>query len=256
MKEKLIAVVCSVCAFLPFTFNQAQTVEPPVSQVIQIQEESDRLELQSYNFEKIEDIARVETLILRGYNYLDYLYLFEPNYLAQDEIERVITVITQYEQLQAHLEDIARATIKNVPSRYNSKDFKSFEPYTAITSKTSPHYKLQHQYAYTGTYGIRMVNGRYCIALGSYFTTTIGQYIDIILENGTVIPCILGDQKSNMHTDDLHIAHPDGSVVEFIIDKKVVDATVLKSGNISNCCEEWKSPVVQVRIYDKNLWDT
>ena len=55
-------------------------------------------------------------------------------------------------------------TTKAVPS---NNSFKAYMSYTAITNTSSPQYKLQQQ-AYTGNYGIRMVDDRYCIAVGSY----------------------------------------------------------------------------------------
>lgn len=145
-----------------------------------------------------------------------------------------------------------------VPEKYQKRSiFKSYEDYRLITSTNTPHYKLQNSYAYTGKDGVRMVNGRYCIALGSYFEKTIGQYIDIVLANGTVIECILGDQKSDAHTAWPHVAHGDGSVVEFIIDKKVMDPYVVRTtGNVSDLYDEWKSPVVQVIVYEINYFDT
>jgi hypothetical protein len=145
--------------------------------------------------------------------------------------------------------------IFDVPENYHSKDFKSYESWKAITAKNTPHYKLQNEYAYTNTDGIRMVDGRYCIALGSYFTTAIGQYIDIILENGTVIECILGDQKADIHTDNLHIAHPDGSVVEFIVDVDKIPTMARRMGNMAYAHDEWKSPVVQIIVYDINYFN-
>lgn len=146
-------------------------------------------------------------------------------------------------------------TVINVPKEYIKRSvFKSYENYLAITSTNTPHYKLQHNYAKTADNGIRTVNDRYCIALGSYFTKTIGQYIDVVLQNGTVIECILGDQKSDAHTEWPHVAHPDGSIVEFIIDKKVMDPYVVQiTGNVSDLYEEWKSPVVQIIVYDRNF---
>ena len=42
---------------------------------------------------------------------------------------------------------------------------KRFMPYTAITSTSSPQYKLQ-QKAYTGQSGIRQVDGRFCVDVG------------------------------------------------------------------------------------------
>lgn len=148
-------------------------------------------------------------------------------------------------------------TVIDVPEKYRQRSvFKSYEDYRDITSTNTPHYKLQNLYATTANNGLRAVNGRYCIALGSYFTTSIGQYVDVVLENGTVIECILGDQKSNAHTEWPHVAHPDGSVVEFIIDKKVIDPYIYyTTGNVSFLYEEWKSPVVQIVVYDVNFFN-
>lgn len=148
-------------------------------------------------------------------------------------------------------------TVIDVPEKHRQRSmFKSYEDYRSITSKNTPHYKLQNLYATTANDGLRAVNGRYCIALGSYFTTSIGQYVDVVLENGTVIECILGDQKSNAHTEWPHVAHPDGSVVEFIIDRKVIDPYIYyTTGNVSFLYEEWKSPVAQIVVYDVNFFN-
>ena len=136
------------------------------------------------------------------------------------------------------------------------KDFKSYMKYTAITSKSSPQYKLQQNFAYTGNFGIRQVNGRYCIALGTAFTTSIGQYVDLILENGTVIPCILADVKANQHTNGNNtITSHNGCATEFIVDKNQLHSTARKMGSISYCCDEWKSKVVTIRVYDINVFN-
>lgn len=146
--------------------------------------------------------------------------------------------------------------ISDIPPKYqeyNVEDIsiKSFMSYESISSKSSNQYQLQKN-AYTGEYGIRKVHNRYCIAVGSYFTTKIGTYIDLILQNGIVIPCILSDCKADRDTDDLHMktAH-DQSLVEFIINIKNINSYVLKSGDISNACVEWDSPIIKIKIYDK-----
>lgn len=127
---------------------------------------------------------------------------------------------------------------------------KTWMPYTAITSKSSPQYKLQHSVAYTGNYGIRMVNGRYCVALGSHFGCEIGDIFDLILENGTVIPCIMGDQKADNHTDSANIITvATDCLSEFIVDKSTLDFKAKKSGDVSSICAEWDSPVVQIKVY-------
>lgn len=126
---------------------------------------------------------------------------------------------------------------------------KSYMPYKAITSVSSPQYKLQQQ-AYTGNHGIRMVNGRYCVALGSFYTNKIGQNFDLVLENGTVIPCVLADQKADKDTNGSNqVTSHNGCMSEFIVDSNSLDRTAKKMGDISYCEECWKSPVKQIILY-------
>ena len=127
---------------------------------------------------------------------------------------------------------------------------KTWMPYTAITSKSSPQYILQHTSAYTGNYGIRMVGVRYCVALGSHFGCEIGDEFDLVLANGTVIPCIMSDEKSDKHTDSNNIiTTATNCLSEFVVDKSVLDIKAKRSGDISSVCPEWDSPVVQIRVY-------
>ena len=151
--------------------------------------------------------------------------------------------------------------ISNTPLDYKeyiapiTSGFKSFMPYTTIKSKISDQYKLQ-KIAYTGTYGIRMANNRYCIAIGTAFTTEIGTYVDLVLENGEVIQCIVGDVKADEHTDGNNmITIASGCLTEFIIDSKVLNEDVKLIGDISYCCEEWNSRVEKIRVYEKNVFE-
>lgn len=136
----------------------------------------------------------------------------------------------------------------------SSSGFKSFMPYTSITSKTSSAYKIQYQFAYTGTYGIRQVNGRYCIAVGSGANASNGSYVDLILENGTIIECIVSDQKADCDTgSDNLTTYSNGCVSEFLVDYTQLISAVKISGDISSCKEEWDSPVCEIRVYDKSV---
>lgn len=143
-----------------------------------------------------------------------------------------------------------------VPSDYSNYDvpsnntIKSYMDYRCITLKSSKQYKLQESLAYTDEYGIRMVSGRYCVAVGSYYTTTIGQYIDIELENGNVIQGILADCKDDKHTDSTNRINPNGSVVEFVVDTKSLDNTAKKMGDISYV-HGWNSKIINIKVYDK-----
>ena len=127
---------------------------------------------------------------------------------------------------------------------------KSFMDYGCI--KTWKQHDLQ-QIAYTGQYGIRQVNGRYCIAVGSAFTTEIGTYIDLVLENGEIIPCILADCKDDEDTDINNIITHDGSLAEFVVDTDFLSKTVKYTGDISNATENWKSKIIEVRVYERKV---
>ena len=132
--------------------------------------------------------------------------------------------------------------------------FKSYMPYTAITSKSSPQYKLQQQ-CQTGLYGIRVKDGRYCVAIGTGFNADVGTYFDLILANGTVIPCIVADIKSDKHTDSSHmVTKESGCLTEFVVDSGSLNKMAKKMGDISYCSDKWNSRVEKVRVYEKNIF--
>ncbi len=142
-------------------------------------------------------------------------------------------------------EEITYSTY-DVPS---NNSIKSYMDYGKITLKSSNQYKLQES-AYTGNYGIRMVNGRYCIAVGSYYTTKIGTYLDVVLENGEVIRGILAECKADRDTDSTNRIHSDGSAIEFVVDEQSLNSTARKYGDVSKV-NNWNSKVDYIKIYDK-----
>lgn len=150
-----------------------------------------------------------------------------------------------------------KVTYRTYPVPSNS-GFKSFMPYSvngrSIFCSTSKQRKLQDNFGYSGKYGIRQVDDRFCVAIGSYFTTDIGTYFDLVLENGTVIPCILADGKANCDTDANNIitVH-DGSVAEFIVDMSILNSNAKRDGDISSCTSDWNSPISEIIVYNKNV---
>lgn len=132
--------------------------------------------------------------------------------------------------------------------------FKSWMPHD-LFGKSTNQYKLQ-QMAYTGEYGVRYVEGYACIAVGTFANTKIGQRIDLVLENGTVIQCVMADEKSDRHTEpNRMITTHSNCCSEFVIDRNALDKYAKRDGDMSSACEEWDSPVVQFLIYEENLLD-
>lgn len=131
---------------------------------------------------------------------------------------------------------------------------KTFMSYTAITDKTSNQYALQ-QMAYTDDMGFRKINDRYCVAIGTAFNASVGQIFDAVLENGTIIQCIVGDIKDNKDTDISNIFTSQGCCLEFIVDIKELDGTIKTLGDCSTKCENWASPCYKYIVYDINYFE-
>lgn len=126
---------------------------------------------------------------------------------------------------------------------------KSYMDYRMITDKTSDQYLLQ-QYASNGDFGIRMIDDRYCVAIGMFSDAEIGDKVDLILENGSTIQCIVGDFKNPIHTDaNKMITVKSNCASEFIVSTSVLNKEAKKTGDISYCKDNWKSPVKTIRIY-------
>lgn len=145
--------------------------------------------------------------------------------------------------------NIASTFINNegVTVKYDGK--KTYERYGKITAYTAG--DLQ-DIATTDENGFRKLDDRYMVAIGSAFNTEIGQYFDLVLENGTVIPCIMGDLKADVHTDATHtFTSASKCATEFIVDTKMIPKDIKQAGDVSKLDSSWDSKVVQIVVYDK-----
>lgn len=189
--------------------------------------------------------------------------------LAQEPVEKQSETIeddnveTQKEEIVNEIievdEEIVTDNFEQFYQEYqvpSNRGFKSYMSYKAITSKSSSQYELQNLYVYTGEFGIRQVDGRFCVAIGTFSNAKVGTYIDLILENETVIPCIVADFKDETHTDSTNmLTLHNGCVSEFLVDEESLYSTVKQMGDVSYCKEEWRSPVKIIKVYEKNIFD-
>ena len=130
---------------------------------------------------------------------------------------------------------------------------KAYENYSAITNTLTPHYALE-QVAHTDDHGFRIYDNRYLIAIGTYFKAPVGTYIDVELQNGVVIPCIVGDIKADVDTEDNNVYSLScGCATEFIVDGWKIDP--FTKGDVSSVYEEWDSPVIHIIVYDYNYFN-
>jgi len=114
-------------------------------------------------------------------------------------------------------------TVLQAPIPAARSQFKSWMDWRSITYRNSRQWRMQ-QIAYTCEIGFRRVDGLYMIALGTYFLYQgVGDVFDITLSSGITFRGIVGDIKSDRHTDPTNRFHvSDGSVVEFIVDRQVM----------------------------------
>lgn len=89
-----------------------------------------------------------------------------------------------------------------------------------ITSKSSAQYKLRQKAGMNfDEEGFGRINGRYVIACTTTFGK-VGDYIDFYLEDGGIIPGIIGDIKNQNDPGCNKWGHNNGHViVEFVVDK-------------------------------------
>lgn len=110
-----------------------------------------------------------------------------------------------------------------------------------ITAVSSSQYKLRASAGMNfDSEGFGVINGRYVIATTSYFGG-VGDYVDFVTEQGHVLHCVIGDEKSSGDSNYSKIGHTYGnsvSVVEFVVDKRSWYGGHANPGTPS-CHPEW-----------------
>lgn len=192
-----------------------------------------------------------------------YVYVKEPMYIEieREHLKEIETEKIEYIEIPKYIEvnPEDKKEIQPQTLQYRSvvvpqvTGFKSFMTYTAITKKSSSQYKLQ-QLAHTDIQGFRVYEERYCVAVGTGVGASVGQFIDVVLVNGTHIPCIVGDIKSDAHTDATNLFGVNGCCCEFLIDKNTLIPEVKKSGDCSSAKIEWQSPVMIINVIERNVF--
>ena len=140
----------------------------------------------------------------------------------------------------------ADTTVYQLPYNAEYTGKKCYESYSSITDTTTLQYELQ-QSATTDEDAFRKIDNRYLVSIGTHFNAPCGTYIDIVLENGTVIPCIVGDIKPDECTDITNTYTKNNSATEFIVDATKTTANI--SGDVSSLYDEWQSKVKEIVVY-------
>lgn len=156
--------------------------------------------------------------------------------ITADEM-RIANLVAEVERLQ----DIEKAfDVPEVDPAVTSRGlpmvsgaFKSWMDYRTITNKTSKQYALQDK-SETNAQGLRMYQGRYIVAMGTYYADEIGQEYRIYLSGGQVVDVVVGDIKSDAHTDsNRQYTRSNESVIEFVVDADKLSEMSRKMGTVT-----------------------
>lgn len=152
--------------------------------------------------------------------------------LSKIEIEKQL-IEEMIEKQKNKPPEVSRGMVKEVPNTDTS--MKTYMDYRTITDKTSEQYKLQQREdVYTDDEGLRRIGDRYMIAIGSFYSKTIGDVLKIKLSGGTIFEGVVSDFKADKHTDSKNQVHKvDKSLVEFIVDVDKLADLPRKMGDMS-----------------------
>ena len=165
-----------------------------------------------------------------------------------------ITTVEEIPTVEIVTEEKVETTIEqttNTNNTYGIPDsggkFKSYTNYRLLNKNSSQWTKIQcHTDAYTDTNGLRKVGDYYCVAMGSYYSTTLGDLFEIQTEGGT-FKVILCDFKDNSHTDvkNQYTTHND-CVIEFYVDTNTLHSTAKQMGDVSYADSNFKGKIVSI----------
>ena len=183
-----------------------------------------------------------------------HIYKKYKTYYEQQKMIAVEEIVENIELEDDELEEIEENltfTDCDVPS---DKLFKSYMDARHITNKNTQQYRLKSEYVLDET-GIYKVDDRFCCAIGSYYTTQIGTYFDIVMKNGEIIPCILADCKADEHTDNLgQYTISNDSIVEFIVHSPTLIPNISNrwgnTGDVSTLGGIFDGEISYIRIYE------
>ena len=129
--------------------------------------------------------------------------------------------------------------------------FKSYMSWKSITNRRSKQWALQQE-AWTDANGLRRHGKHYIIAVGSGWGFKVGDIVKVSLSSGKTFTAVLGDSKSDRHTDKTNRYSRNGCWAEFIVDIPKLDPYVRRSGDISNA--GFPGYVVSIEKYAPKCW--
>lgn len=129
--------------------------------------------------------------------------------------------------------------------------FKSYTYYTSLRTGT-PQWSLQMK-AYSDENGLRKIEDYYLVAMGTYYSKSIGDLFEITTDKGNVFKVIICDIKADAHTDSTHrYTRANNCMIEFYVDRDNFNSTARSRGSVGilSGFEGSITKVVKIGHYD------
>lgn len=139
------------------------------------------------------------------------------------------------ESLASELKKVSSFDIAvySIPEGHNS--FKSYMSYKTLSKNFKGRQIVDT--GYTDEFGLRRVNGAYCVALGTYYGD-VGDTFRLTLSTGVQVLVIKCDTKSDSHTDSSHrYTLKNNCMAEFLVDTSKLSRVISTTGNVSTGTE-------------------
>lgn len=166
-------------------------------------------------------------------SYESQVKLYKETISEQDELIKESERVN--EDLCSEIEKISSydVNVYSVPKGHNS--FKTYMDYKRL-SKSFEGRKIVET-GYVDEFGLRRVNGAYCVALGTYYGR-VGDIFRVTLSTGVQVKVIKCDTKSDDHTDSTHrYTTKSNCMMEFLVDESKLSGDISSSGNVSTGTE-------------------
>lgn len=118
---------------------------------------------------------------------------------------------------------------------------KTWMPYRACAWGSPQRNFSESSWCYTDSYGFRRAYGEsdfgvnddyYLVAMGSYYSRTIGDKFRVTTDTGRVFYVVLAEFKDDRHTNSTHQWGTDNKdVLEFLVDSTILDIKVKRIGS-------------------------
>lgn len=181
-----------------------------------------------------------------------YIETIEVEEIVISEIDTPVeaTLAPTEEEVVKYQSDASAAELFDVPNV--NTNFKSFTYYTSL-NRSSTQWRLQEK-AYTDSNGLRKIENYYLAAVGTYYSSTIGDLFRFTTDCGNTFDIIVCDVKSNAHTDSRNMyTRGNCCMVEFYV-AKTLCKTARVRGSIG-VLSGFEGSIVKVEKLGRYNWE-